>query len=168
VTAVSVCFRKYFDFSGRASRAEFWWFVFFVAFVYSLMASWETTAFGTDPQTGEARSQIISSLFQLATFFPLAAVAWRRMHDIGRQGWYILLPMMVYLVFVLISLAGMNDIGKLILPRGTSVIVSGSVVFAKRVGVTAFVIIYLVSIGLTLRWMTRRSEPRDNRYGPIA
>ncbi|WP_349963121.1 DUF805 domain-containing protein [Rhizobium sp. ZPR3] len=168
MTAVSTCFRKYCDFSGRASRAEFWWFVFFVAFVSSLVASWGAGVFGTDPQTGDARSQIISSLFQLATFLPLVAAASRRMHDSGRRGRYILLPMMVYLIFILISLLGINDLGNLISPPGEPIMATGLIVSIKRAGVTAFITIYLVSLVLMLWWMTRRSEQHDNRYGPIA
>ncbi|MBR4040066.1 MAG: DUF805 domain-containing protein [Clostridia bacterium] len=75
--AVTTCFAKYADFSGRARRSEYWYFTLFnfaVSFVLSLIL-------------GEGN--FISSIYALATLVPGLAVCWRRLHDIGKAGgWY--------------------------------------------------------------------------------
>ena len=75
VEAVKICFNKYADFKGRASRAEYWWWYLFTVLV--------AIALGWIPFLGLAIS--------LALFVPTLAVSWRRMHDIGKGGgwWFI-------------------------------------------------------------------------------
>ena len=77
VTAVSTCFRKYADFSGRARRSEYWFFVLFC----SLASSALSIILGDQA--------VLVSLFSLATLVPTLAVSWRRMHDIGKAGGWI-------------------------------------------------------------------------------
>lgn len=74
--AISSCFSKYATFSGRASRSEFWWFFLFQVLV-SLAVS----------MVGETYSGLVS----LALLLPALAVGARRLHDIGRSGWWQLL-----------------------------------------------------------------------------
>ena len=74
--AITTCLRKYVDFSGRATRSEFWWFVLF-NFVLSIVTS--------------MLGQMISSLVSLALLVPSLAVGARRLHDIGKSGWLQLL-----------------------------------------------------------------------------
>jgi len=74
--SISVCFKKYVGFDGRASRSEFWWFVLFT-FLVSL-------ALGIV-------SQSLSSLFSLAVLLPSLAVGSRRLHDTDRSAWFLLL-----------------------------------------------------------------------------
>ena len=72
VEAVKICFNKYADFKGRASRAEYWWWYLFTVLV--------AIALGWIPFLGLAIS--------LALFVPTLAVSWRR---IGKGGgwWFI-------------------------------------------------------------------------------
>jgi len=74
--SISTCFSKYADFSGRASRSEFWWWALFV-FLGSAV-------------TGVI-SQMLSAVFSLAILLPYLAVAARRLHDTDRSGWLLLL-----------------------------------------------------------------------------
>jgi uncharacterized membrane protein YhaH (DUF805 family) len=76
--AVRVCFAKYWDFSGIASRAEYWWFVLFLA-LGGAVASVST------PSALPARS--FGTVFFILTFLPLLAAGARRLHDTGRSGW---------------------------------------------------------------------------------
>ncbi len=67
--------RRAFDFNTRSSRAEFWWFTLFqilisVAIIIIL--------------------PVLSTLFSLIVLIPGIAVAIRRLHDIGKSGWWIL------------------------------------------------------------------------------
>jgi len=74
--SISTCFSKYADFSGRASRSEFWWWALFV-FLGSAV-------------TGVI-SQMLSAVFSLAILLPYLAVAARRLHDTDRSAWLLLL-----------------------------------------------------------------------------
>jgi len=86
--ALRTCIKeKYATFNGRASRSEFWFFELFIwiltlingkAFIYSV-----------DNFFMEIISGIIS-IALLALFVPIVAVAIRRLHDIGKSGWYLL------------------------------------------------------------------------------
>lgn len=99
-TAIGTCFSKYAVFSGRASRAEFWWwslFQFLIAAAFDSMIVPQqlndlsvTLATGTipPPDAAHATVQLISTLFSVILFLPGAAVAVRRLHDIGKSGWW--------------------------------------------------------------------------------
>lgn len=71
--AIRICLTKYAEFSGRASRAEFWWFALFVLLVATALAY---------------LSEMLSSVFLIAILLPLLAAGTRRLHDSGRSGWW--------------------------------------------------------------------------------
>jgi len=79
--AVSACFSKYATFSGRARRSEYWWFALFQALV-------NIVAYGIEQQTDGG---LIGNLIELALVLPALAVAVRRLHDIDRSGWWLLI-----------------------------------------------------------------------------
>jgi uncharacterized membrane protein YhaH (DUF805 family) len=85
--AISVCLGKYVDFSGRAARPEFWWFFLFQILV-SIVASF--------------LGDMVSSLVSLALLLPALAVGARRLHDIGKSGWWQLIAFTVIGILVLI------------------------------------------------------------------
>jgi uncharacterized membrane protein YhaH (DUF805 family) len=74
-------FSNYVNFSGRAIRSEYWYWVLFVILgeIVTLIIDYTLGA------------QITTSLFGLATFLPSLAVAIRRLHDIDRTGWWVFL-----------------------------------------------------------------------------
>ena len=74
--AVQVCLRKYVGFEGRASRSEFWWFALFQLIV-GLVAG----------MIGER----IYAVVVLLLLLPSLAVGARRLHDIGKSAWFLLL-----------------------------------------------------------------------------
>lgn len=71
--SIQICFKKFTEFNGRATRSEFWWWALFV-FLLSLF--------------GQIIGKSLGSLFSLVTLLPSIAVATRRLHDIGRSGWW--------------------------------------------------------------------------------
>ena len=87
VTAVKTCLSKFVDFSGRASRSEFWWFFLFQV-VVAIIASF----------LGET----ISGIVGLILLLPSLAVGARRLHDIGKSGWFLLLAIIPLVNLVLI------------------------------------------------------------------
>jgi uncharacterized membrane protein YhaH (DUF805 family) len=85
--AVKVCFKKYADFSGRAARPEFWWFVLF-QFVVSVVLGL------VSPQ--------LQGLAGLAMLLPGLAVGSRRLHDINKTAWLLLLWLIPVLGWILL------------------------------------------------------------------
>jgi uncharacterized membrane protein YhaH (DUF805 family) len=87
--AVGVCYSKFFEFSGRASRSEYWWF-----YLFTLLLTWGTKLVAIitmpDNQIGLYAGVILESVVILATVFPFHATWVRRLHDIGKSGWNIL------------------------------------------------------------------------------
>lgn len=74
--AVQTCFRKYVDFSGRASRPEYWWFV--LAYVIVSFAA-------------RFINDYLYLLVVLAFLLPLLAAGARRLHDVGKSAWLLLI-----------------------------------------------------------------------------
>ena len=70
--------KQYADFNGRARRKEYWMFVLFNAIVGTVLSMIEPTVYG---------------IYSLAVLIPTIAVAVRRMHDVGKSGWYLLIPL---------------------------------------------------------------------------
>lgn len=96
--AIGTCFRKYFTFSGRARRSEYWWFFLFIWLVSTIILALEI-GLDVSGMPGWILGPI-SSIFLLVTFFPLLAAGWRRLHDTGRHGWYLLLPYVISLLML--------------------------------------------------------------------
>jgi uncharacterized membrane protein YhaH (DUF805 family) len=96
--AVSAGFRNYFDFQGRATRPEFWWFVLFL-FLLGLGTAVADASFGfgADDMAGP-----INMVASLATLIPSLSIGARRLHDIGRTGWWQLIAFTGIGIFVLI------------------------------------------------------------------
>ena len=70
--AIVLGFQRYFDFSGRSSRSEYWWW-----FLFSTIA-------GFIPFVG------------LVLLIPNIAIGVRRLHDINRTGWWILFAFLFF------------------------------------------------------------------------
>lgn len=92
-TAVkTVVMEKYAKFDGRAMRSEYWWWILFV-FAGSIVLGIVDYILGV---------QLLGSIFSLATLIPGLAVSARRLHDIGRSGWWILIAFTIIGILLLI------------------------------------------------------------------
>ncbi len=107
--------KKYADFSGRARRKEYWFFVLFNIIVSILLAIVDVMLGLHAATTGIG---ILSGLYSLAVIIPSIAVSVRRLHDINRTGWWVLIAFvpfigaLVLLVMALIAgTRGANDYG---------------------------------------------------------
>jgi uncharacterized membrane protein YhaH (DUF805 family) len=78
VDAIKTCFTKYADFTGRAARPEYWWWFLFI--------------FLGGAATGVIHENL-AALFYVATLLPHLAVGCRRLHDIDKSGWFLLLQL---------------------------------------------------------------------------
>lgn len=108
-TAIRTCFQKYATFSGRASRPEFWWFTLFLFLCNLGLAILDGLIFGF----GENDGQLFGVLFGLATFLPSLAVGARRLHDIGRSGWWLLISLipLIGIIVLIVWWATKSDPG---------------------------------------------------------
>ena len=71
------CFKQYADFKGRARRKEYWMFTLINGIIGFVMGLLGLT--------------ILSWIYSVAVFIPSLAVGVRRLHDIGKSAWWILL-----------------------------------------------------------------------------
>lgn len=99
--AVKTCFSKYVDFNGRARRSEYWYFCLF-NFVVSAVIS---IVFGSD--------SALITIFSLAVLLPGLGVAARRLHDIGKSGWCLLLALipLVGAIIIIVWMCREGDSG---------------------------------------------------------
>ena len=84
---MKVCFLNYVTFSGRALRSEYWYWCLFLAIgtLFALIAD----AF----ILGNMETQPINLIFTLTTGLPGLAVSVRRLHDVNRSGWWLLIAL---------------------------------------------------------------------------
>lgn len=95
--AVKTCSGKYVDFTGRATRAEFWYWMLFVFLAGNILQAIDVWVLGADFGRG-----ILNLLFALAVILPNLAVMARRLHDTGRTGWWILIMLVPFVGIILL------------------------------------------------------------------
>ena len=144
ITAVKTVYSKYATFSGRASRAEYWYFFLFTIIAGAALSAIDST---------------LASAFSIANFVPNLAVAVRRLHDTNRSGKLIialiLIEVLLFLVIVVSFVAGISGaIG------GNSGVATGGGV-GVLVGLALFVVLAIYWIYL----MAKRGDSGPNRYG---
>lgn len=112
---------NYANFNGRATRSQYWYFVLFYVLISIVLTLVDTFAInpllGMTPEEA-ANGGILSVLFALAMLLPQIGLGVRRLHDIGKMGWWYLIvfiPIVGVLVllffFVTDSQAGENKYG---------------------------------------------------------
>jgi len=117
VDAVKTCLiEKYCNFTGRARRSEFWFYCLF-SFIAGCVAGFIDGLFGIS---------LMTILVYLATLLPGLGVSVRRMHDIGKSGWTVLLsliPIVGGIILIVFSCrdsqVGANEYGEN--PKGINV-----------------------------------------------
>lgn len=95
-------YKKYADFSGRASRQQYWMFILIYMIIYLVLI-------GIDSVLGII---ILSSIFSLGSFIPSLSIAARRLHDTGRSGWWqliIFLPLIGVIVLLVFFVQDSHD-----------------------------------------------------------
>ncbi len=102
--------RKYVSFSGRASRKDYWGFV-----LINILVSFVIAIFEVIVGIGDG---FISSLYTLAVVLPNIALYTRRLHDVGRSGWWqlaVIVPLLnlylFYMIWIKPGTIGENKFG---------------------------------------------------------
>ena len=96
--AVGTCFRKYFDFSGRARGSEYWYFFLFTCILYIVATILDMSIFGYTWEDYGPLYMITS----IALFIPSISAAARRLHDSGKSGWWQLLYLTIIGIFLVL------------------------------------------------------------------
>lgn len=146
-------FYKYFVFSGRSSRYDYWAFIFtntLVTVVLALLAAFDQSFY------------IIYYAYSLFTIIPFLALGVRRLHDIDKSGWYLGIPWIFILFGILISIirAIVNYAAGNISSQPPSPFVGFSLSVIIPGGILATVI-YLFYL------FCKKGTPGANKYGVV-
>ena len=93
VESIQTCYKKFFDFSGRASKSEYWWFQLYNAIIYVLSFVFQGDLV------------LLLSILIIVNLIPMYAVGVRRIHDSDKSGWFVLIsliPLIGLYIFVLL------------------------------------------------------------------
>jgi len=118
--------QQYVDFNGRARRKEYWMFVLF-NMIFAIVAITLDNVLGLSGGSYEAAEASASVMFEsgpiymvysLAVLLPSLAVSVRRLHDVNKSGWWLLISLIpiiggiwLLILFVRDSQAGKNQYG---------------------------------------------------------
>ncbi len=141
--AIKSVFSKYATFSGRARRSEFWYFYLF----YILVASGLSFLSLMIPI-----AKYLYILFGLGVFLPYTSVTVRRLHDIGKSGWILLIFMVASLLISMMTFLYID----IFAPTNEG---SFRTVFIFIFIVLALAIWFIV-------WLCKDSQPGENKWGP--
>ena len=100
--------KKYNVFTGRARRSEYWYFVL-VNLFNSFLTSYMDITFGTFDE--ETKLGYFNTAYALIVLLPNIAVNIRRMHDVGKSGWYMLIPIYNIVLAATPGIIGENQYG---------------------------------------------------------
>lgn len=185
--AISTCFRKYTDFSGRASRPELWYFFLFYVVVNFLLYAFMVSAadsisnkdfavyavehvgrhYGSEKELFS--SYVMDKLgiyfymifgFALIMFLPSVAVTVRRLHDTGKSGAVAWVYFIIALINSYISVRAMMAI-----KAGEHVIAGDSLVDNPAYFVLLNLAQFVLAVCL-LFFLTQKGDAYANKYGP--
>ena len=102
----------------------------------------------------------LQTIYALALFLPFLGVGFRRMHDIGKPGWYYLIPA-IYSIVTSFFTPAMNTEFDPETGMPLEMPDMGAVAFGGILGVIGLVIAVVF-----LFWLVKKSQPETNEYGP--
>ncbi len=92
--------KKYAVFNGRARRKEYWFFVLFNTIINLVLSGIDSVVTGAG---------VVPGLYTLAVLIPSIAVAVRRLHDIGRTGWWLLIGLIPVIGWIVLLVFMVQD-----------------------------------------------------------
>ena len=143
--AISGGFSNYFQFSGRATRAEYWFWTLFSSLVQGI--------------------PLVGWLISLAVLIPSIAVTSRRLHDIGKSAWWMTVLLLLGGVWVLLSVGFVLEV------IGLEESLNPEVEFWEILGTWLVWVgfLTLASIGVVIWWVVwfvRKGDKGPTKYGP--
>ena len=95
IESIKTCYKKFFDFSGRASKSEYWWFQLYAIIIYGMQFVFQGDLV------------LVFSILVIANIIPVYAAAVRRLHDTDKSGWMVLISVIpligLYIIVLLIA-----------------------------------------------------------------
>ena len=180
--AIRTCLRRYADFRGRAPRTEFWWWwlgcglvagmmnLLQAALIASVAFEWWPEDWGFGPQSLLAFVLAqLGRIVNIAMILPSLAVTSRRLHDIGRSGWWQILwwpPASLALVLGVALFLFYGPFGLMGLEDSFS---RDAAPWVLRTLIPAFIALAIVAAAtfiMTVAWLSRQGQPVPNRFGP--
>ena len=155
--------KRYAQFTGRSQRKEYWMWILFVLFgsiVFGILdsilgAGGKSPLEPAPPPNGlmyvvGIMGGVLSTLFVLATFIPGIAVSVRRLHDLDRTGWWMLVTSAPYLMGLILVVRGVTTggVGGLAMVGGILMLLGG------------------IAGIVMLVWFCSRGTIGSNRFGP--
>lgn len=150
--------RRYFEFSGRSSRSEFWFFVLFLFIIMIVASIIDRLVLGSE-SVG-----ILYTLALLAHLIPGIAVSVRRLHDIDRTGLWVLLFWLAPLVVFLIAMIFMGSSLFMIMSGDSSAMAAAFATMGAGFLLVAVVDIVIAIIAIV--FYVTPGTPGPNPYGP--
>lgn len=144
------CIKNYVTFEGRARRKEYWMFVLFNVIFSIILGFFDAIVFNAYFIPG--KMGYLGSIYGLFVFLPTLAVSVRRLHDIGRSGWW------------LAGYYGLAIVCGILMLVGSVMIIAG-----RAAGIVLSLVdllVFFVAGIWMLVWMCLDSQPGDNAYGP--
>jgi uncharacterized membrane protein YhaH (DUF805 family) len=146
-----VVFENFANFKGRARRSEYWYFTL-ANIIFSVITMIIDEILHL--KIGSSNSGVLNSLYGLVMFVPSIAVSVRRLHDIGKSGWLLLIA------YVLIIVAGVG-----LVATSMSALMGGGGLPALG---ASFIIAILVIVAVAI-WMLilfcKEGDQGANKYG---
>ena len=117
IESLITCYKKTFNYRGRASKSEYWWFqLYIILFAISLSYLGRFTGLPMDPYylSDTQRILLIIPYILLFSLLPLLSAVIRRFHDTNKSGWAVIYAVIPVIgpIIVLIMLAGDGTKGK--------------------------------------------------------
>ena len=160
--------KNYAKFSGRASRAEFWWFFLFLFLLYIVVWIGMVAILGMSAASGSPPSLgvlgafgfagIFMVLFWLAMIIPTIAVQVRRLHDTDRSGWWVGGFYLGYIAYIVLMFA---TIASLVPTDGSPPNFDS----ASGIGIQVFGLLFFVYSIALLVFFCMRGTQGPNRFG---
>jgi len=168
--AIKTCFRKYFKFSGRASRSEFWWFFLLSSFVFFTLF-WLFNALAIYEPAMWPFLLLMPSLFFIVPFF---SCLFRRLHDLGITtllpfALVLLMPISIFLTarygfisktYFRLDVSGEND--ELFVSDVKTDLFSTSINILPILSTTIVILLIVFIFAFSIR----PSQSGSNKYGP--
>ena len=166
--SIKLGFRRYADFKGRSTRAEFWWWVLFIVLSIFIVLILDAVVAAFVPNDVSP----LFSLFLVGTLVPNQAVAVRRLHDIGKRGrwllaWYGITVAAWLGAMALLFVAATKSS----LPNGEYTYFDlyafvGPGAAAAVISLIILSVVTLVVMVWSIVWLARQGQPGLNRFGP--
>lgn len=109
--AVASFWKNYATFTGRARRSEFWFISLFLLLTNLATAAIDFVLLGNDVERFIANGGggIVGLVWILATIVPALAVQVRRLHDINKSGWWVLIGFVPVAGFIVLLVFSVQD-----------------------------------------------------------